>query len=78
LKDPQETRTDACGIVSRTKDELRRSIVPRADVADVGFTRDEDLCAAKVAELEDTGRGVEEEILGLDIAMADANRMDVC
>lgn len=74
----QEAHTNACSIVGRTKDELRRSVIPGANVADVGFAGDEDLCAAKVAELKDTGRGVEEEILGLDVAVADANRMDVC
>jgi len=74
----REPRTDARGIVGRTKDKLRCSVIPGADVADVGFTSDENLCAAKVAELEDSGRGIEEEVLGLDVAMADANRMDVC
>jgi hypothetical protein len=74
----QEAHTNTRSIVGRTKDELRRSVIPGADVADVGFAGDEDLCAAKVAELEDTGGRVEEEILGLDVAVADANRMDVC
>ena len=55
----QEAHTNARGIVGRAKDELRRSVIPGADVADVGFAGDEDLCAAKVTELEDTRRGVE-------------------
>lgn len=74
----EEVQTNARGIVGRTKDELRSSVVPGADVADVGFAGDQDLCTAKVAELKDTSRGVEKEILGLDVAVADANRMDVC
>jgi hypothetical protein len=38
---------------------------------------DEDLGAAKVAELQDARRWIEEEVLGLDVSVTDALRVDV-
>ena len=69
--------TDVGRVVGRAKDKLRRSVVPRADVRDVGLSLDQDLCAVKVAQLEDAGRRVEEEVLRLDVAVADPDRVDV-
>lgn len=70
-------RTDVSGVVGGTEDELRRAVVAGADVADVGLAGDEDLGRAKVAELEDAGGGVEKEVLGLDVAVTDADGVDV-
>ena len=70
-------RTDVGRVVGCPEDELGSAVVARADVADVGLARDDDLGGAKVAELEDTGRGVEQQVLGLDVAMADADGVDV-
>ena len=69
--------TDVGRVVRRTKDELWRTIVAGADVADVGLACDEDLGRAEITELEDAGGRVEEEVLRLDVAMADADRVDV-
>lgn len=70
-------RTDVGRVVGRPKDELRGTVVARADVADVGLARDEDLGGAKVAELEDAGGRVEKEVLGLDVTVADTDGVDV-
>ncbi|KAI3487957.1 hypothetical protein L1887_48040 [Cichorium endivia] len=68
---------DVGGVIGGAKDELGSSVVPGADVADVGLAGDEDLGGAKVAELEDAGRGVEQQVLRLDVAVADADGVDL-
>ena len=72
-----EARTDVRRVVGRAEDELGRSVVSRADVRDVRLTGDEDLGRAKVAELEHAGLRVEEQVLRLDVAVADAEGVDV-
>ena len=74
---PAKERTDVGRVVGCPENELGSAVVARADVADVGLARDEDLGGTKVAELENTGRGVEQQVLGLDVAMADADGVDV-
>lgn len=64
-------------VVRGSKDELGCAVVPRADVADVGLASNEDLGRPKVAELENAGGGVKEEILGLDVPVANADGVDV-
>lgn len=73
-----EGRTDAGGVVRGAKDKLWCSVVPRADVADVGLSCDEDLRATEIAEFENAGRWIEKQVLWLDISMTDADGMDVC
>jgi hypothetical protein len=70
-------RTDVGRIVGCAKDKLGRSVVAGADVGDVGLVRHEDLGATEIAKLEDARVGVEEEILGFDVAVADAEGVDV-
>lgn len=70
-------RTDVGGVVRGAEDELRGAIVAGANVADVRLSCDEDLGRAKVAKLEDPGGGVEKEVLGLDVAVTDADGVDV-
>jgi len=70
--------TNLCRVVGRAKDEFGSTIVARADVRDVGLILDQDLGTAKVAELEDAGSGVEEQVLGLDVSVADTLGVDVC
>lgn len=64
-------------VVGGAKDELGGSVVAGADVGDVGLVLHQDLGAAKVAKLEDTGVGIEKQVLRLDVAVADALRVDV-
>ena len=63
-------RTNLRSVIGGTEDELRCAVVPRADVADVRLARDKNLGGAKVTELEDAGGRVKEEVLGLDVAVA--------
>jgi hypothetical protein len=70
-------RTDLCGVVGGTEDQLGRPVVARANVRHVWLVLDKDLGTAKVAELEDAAGGVEEEVLRLDVAVAYALGVDV-
>ena len=69
--------TDLGGVVRGAKDQLRGAIVARADVRHVGLVRDQDLGASKVAQLQDARGRIQEQVLRLDVAMADALRVDV-
>lgn len=64
-------------VVCGAKDELWSTVVPRADVADVWFAGDQNLGATKVAKFENTSLRVQEQILRLDVTMADADRVNV-
>ena len=70
--------TNLRGIVRSSEDELGRPVVSRADVRDVRLVLHQNLCTSEVAELEDASARVEEQILRLDVAMADTLGMDVC
>lgn len=70
--------TDVSGIVRGTEDQLGCTVVPGADIANIGFTCDEDLGRTKITELENTRGGVEEQVLGFYITVANADRVDVC
>lgn len=74
---PLPRLTDLGRVVGGAKDQFRRSVVPRANVRHIRLVLDENLCAAKVAQLQDARAGVEEEVLRLDVAVADALRVDV-
>lgn len=69
--------TDGNSVHGASKNELRRSVVPRANVGHVGLVGHQDLGGAKVAQLEDAGARVEKEVLGLDVTVADTERVDV-
>lgn len=76
--DEKEARLTNVGrVVGRTKDEFRRAVVPRTDVTDVRLALDQDLGRTKVAQLEDARRRVQEQVLRLDVAVADPDRVDV-
>ena len=64
-------------VVGVSEDELRGAVVSRADVGNVGFAADELLGTAEVAELEDVRTSVNEDVLWLDVPVADALRVDV-
>ena len=54
--DTQKRRlTNIGGVVCRSKDQLWGSIISGTDVADVGLSRDQDLCRTKVTQFEDAG-----------------------
>ena len=68
---------DVGAIVGISEDELRGAVVARADVGNVWLALDQLLCAAKVAQFEDVGASVDEDVLRLDISVADSLRVDV-
>lgn len=51
-------RTNIGGVVCRSKDQLRGSVIPGTDVADVGLPRNQDLGGTKITQFEDAGSGV--------------------
>ena len=70
--------TDVGRIVCGTKDELGGTVIPGANVADIWLSGNEDFSTTKVAKFEDTGLRVQKQVLRLDVAMANADRMNVC
>lgn len=70
--------TDLRGVVRSTEDQLRSAIIPRANVRNVRLVLHQNLCAPEIAQFQHSGLRIQEEILRLDVAVADALRMDVC
>jgi len=64
-------------VVGRAKDQLWRSIVSRTDVGYVRLVFNQDLGTSEVAKLEYPCIWVKQEVLWLDITVADALRMNV-
>lgn len=77
LSGEEESRTDLRCVVGRAKDQLGRSVVARADVRNVGLVFDQDLRRSEIAQFENAGVGVQQEILRLDVTVTDPLRMDV-
>ena len=69
--------TNLCRVVGGAKDELGCAVVSRTDVRDIGLVLNEYLGAAKITELQDAAARVKEQILWLDVSVADALRVDV-
>jgi hypothetical protein len=69
--------TNIGGVVGGTKDQLWSSVVSRADVADIWLASNENLGGSEITQHEDTGGGIEEEVLGFNVSVADSDRMDV-
>lgn len=70
--------TDLGCVIGSTEDQFRSPVIPRANIGHIRLILHQDLCAAKVAQLEYTGSRVKQKVLRLDIAMADSLRMDIC
>ena len=64
-------------VVCASEDQLGRPVVSGADVGDIGLPLDQSLCGSEVAELEDVGCWVDEEVLGFDVSVADSESVDV-
>lgn len=62
---------DAGCVVGGAKDEFWSAIVARADVSHVGFAFNQPLGAAPVAQFEHVRLGIDQQILWLDVPMAD-------
>lgn len=74
---PSGPYVDVRRVIGRTENELGCAVVAGTDVRDIGLASDEDLGRPKVAELEDARGGVEKQVLGFDVAMTDADGVDV-
>ncbi len=59
-------------VICCTEDQLGCPVVARADVGHIGLVLYQYLGAAKVAQLQHAGAGVEQKVLRLDVTMADA------
>lgn len=70
-------RTNLGGVIGGPKDELRCTVVPRTNVRHIRFVFHKDLGASKITELQYARGGVEQQVLRLDVPMADALRVDV-
>mmetsp|Transcript_6086 Transcript_6086/g.17155 ORF Transcript_6086/g.17155 Transcript_6086/m.17155 type:complete len:342 (+) Transcript_6086:192-1217(+) len=68
---------DDCRVVRGSKNQLWRSVVARADVRDVGLPLHKPLGRAEVAQLQRVRVAVHEEVLRLDVAVADPHSVDV-
>jgi len=73
----ERPRVNVGRVVGGAKDQLRGSIVPRANVGNVRFPSHQGLCAAEVAKLHDMRHWVQEEVLRLDVAVTNTQLMDV-
>lgn len=73
----ERERTDLGCVVGRTEDQLRRPVVTRADVGDVGLVFNQNLGRSEIAQLQDTSVRVQQEVLGLDVAMTNSLGVDV-
>jgi hypothetical protein len=69
--------TDVGRVVGGSEDQLGCTVVPRANVADVGLACHQDLGGTKVTQFQDPSCRVEQQVLGLDVSMADSHRVDV-
>lgn len=69
--------TNFGGIVSSTKNEFGCTVVSRADVRNIGLVLHQDLRAAKVTEFQDARSGVQQQILRLNVSVADSLGVDI-
>ena len=74
---PTRVPTNVSCVVSGSKYELRRAIISGAYVAHVRLACNENLGTTKIAQFEHPSSRIEQKVLRLDIAVTDANRMDV-
>ena len=70
--------TDLCCIIGCAENQLGGSVVARADIGDVWLILYQYFCTSEITELQNASAGVQQKILWLDVAMADALRMNIC
>jgi hypothetical protein len=69
--------TNLGSVVCGTKNQLWCSVVPRANVGHIWLVLYQNFGTPEITEFQDAGGGIQQQILGLDIAMADALRVNV-
>jgi hypothetical protein len=73
-----ETRTDFGGVICGTKNQFWSAVVARANVGHVRFVFNQNLCTSKIAQFQNPGCWIEQQILWFDVPMTDPLRMNVC
>ena len=68
----QSQRTNLCSVVCSTEDEFRGSVITGADIGDIRFPTNKVLSTPKITQLENPSLRIKQEVLGLDISMANA------
>mmetsp|Transcript_63337 Transcript_63337/g.137841 ORF Transcript_63337/g.137841 Transcript_63337/m.137841 type:complete len:275 (-) Transcript_63337:140-964(-) len=66
-----------CRVVRSAEDEFGSSVIPGADIGHVGFTLDESLSRAEVAEFQRVCAAIHKQVLRLDVTMTDADCVDI-
>lgn len=69
--------TDLRRVVGGTEDELGSTIIARADVRDIWLPAHQLLGTAEVTQLQHTRLRVHKQVLRLDVAMTDAQRVNI-
>lgn len=69
--------TDLGSVICSAENQFRSSVVTRANIRHVRLIFHENLGTTKITQLQDTRAGVQQQILWLDIAMADPLGVDV-
>lgn len=64
-------------VVRSAKNELRSAVVAGADIGDVGLRWGEPLGTSKVADLNDVGTHINEDVLGLNVAMTNSQTVQI-
>ena len=81
----QELRKNATGgpdvnagaVIGGTEDQLGCPVITGADVCYIGFIGDQLFGASPITEFQHIGGRVDQQVLRFDVAMADAERVDV-
>lgn len=69
--------TNLCRVIRRSKDQLWGPVVPRTDVRHVWLVLNKYLCAAKITQLQYASARVQQQVLWLDVAVADPLGVDI-
>lgn len=64
-------------VVGGAENELRGPVVTRANVRNIGLVLNQDLGTAKITQFQDAAAGIEQQVLRLNVAMADTLRVNV-
>lgn len=69
--------TNVGSVIRCAEDEFRGAVVSRTNVRHVGLSLDQDLGRTEITQFEHTCRWVQQQVLRLDVAVTDADRMNV-
>jgi hypothetical protein len=70
---PYRPHVNRCRIVSCSENQLRSSVVPRANICHVWLALNETLGGSEITNFESVISRVDKDVLRFDVAMADSN-----